>query len=148
MANNRLPHLNANDWALINSKARRMTFKLGDEIIREGSLGDRLYVISKGEACVELAGSGTRTILALLGPEDICGDMAFLSKGTATAAVVANDTEVEADEIRADDLRELFEAFPRLASRFYLSLAVILARRLRDTSRELAKALAMVERKP
>jgi len=62
--------------------------------------------------------------------------------------VVANDTEVEADEIRADDLRELFEAFPRLASRFYLSLAVILARRLRDTSRELAKALAMVERKP
>ena len=87
---------------------------------------------------MELAATSSRVIVASLGPEDICGDIAFLDNGRATAAVVAKDSEVEVDEINSQELREIFEAFPRLASRFYLSLAVILAQRLKDTSRELA----------
>lgn len=147
MANNHLAYLTQNDWALLNAKARRRVFRPGEEIIRQGSLGDRIYVVRKGEASVELALTTNRTILAILGPDDICGDMAFLQKGTATAAVVARDAEVEADEISAQDLREIFEAFPRLASRFYQSLAVVLARRLRDTSRELAREVAKKDRR-
>ncbi|MGC2173412.1 MAG: cyclic nucleotide-binding domain-containing protein [Candidatus Sulfotelmatobacter sp.] len=84
----------------------------------------------------------TRAIIATLGTDDICGDIAFLEKGRTTAAVVAK-SEVEVDEINAQELREMFEAFPRLASRFYLSLAVILAQRLKDTSRELARQMAL-----
>jgi CRP-like cAMP-binding protein len=141
MPNNRLSYLTANDWILIAARARRRTFKLGEEIIRQGSAGDRIYVLRKGEAVVKLTITSKESVLATLGPEDICGDMAFLEKGPATATVVANDYEVEADEITADDLRALFESFPRLASRFYMSLAVVLARRLRDTSRELARTL-------
>jgi len=139
--NNRLPHLTSDDWTLINSKARRCVFKAGEEIIHQGSFGDRIYIVRKGEACVQLGITSHHTVLATLGPDDICGDMAFLEKGRATAAVIAKDAEVEADEITADDLREIFEAFPRLASRFYMSLAVVLARRLRDTSRELGRVL-------
>jgi hypothetical protein len=45
------------------------------------------------------------------------------------------------DAIPASDLRELVRDLPRLASRFYRSLAVVGARRLRETSRELALAL-------
>ena len=88
------------------------------------------------------AATSSRVIVASLGPEDICGDIAFLDSGRATAAVVAKDSEVEVDEINSRELREVFEAFPRLASRFYLSLAVILAQRLKDTSRELAREMA------
>jgi len=145
VASNGLRYLTANDWALINAKAHRRHFKLGQEIIRQGSLGDRIYIIRKGEACVELAVTSTRTILATLGVEDICGDMAFLEKGRTTAAVVAKDVEVEVDEIQSADLRGIFEAFPRLAYRFYLSLAVVLARRLRDTSRALASEIASAD---
>ncbi len=67
--------------------------------------------------------------------------MAFIEKGKATASVVAKEESVEADEIRTEDLRSLFDTFPGLASRFYQSLAVILAGRLRDTSQELVRAL-------
>jgi len=132
---------------LIKAKANRRVFKAGEEIIRQGSWGDRIHIVRRGEAAVQLGLTDKKTVLARLGPDDICGDMAFLEKGKATAAVVASEGVVETDEITADDLRGIFEAFPRLASRFYMSLAVVLARRLRETSRELAQALTTGERK-
>jgi len=135
-----------NDWMLLASKLKRRTFQLGETIIREGNLNQSLFIIRMGEAAVEVAGTKSRTTLAMLGPDDICGDMAFLERGCATAAVVAKSFELEADEIQADDLREVFDAFPRLAARFYQSLAVILAKRLHDTSRELAREMAAADR--
>ncbi len=142
MANNRLQYLTANDWVLISAKAKRLSFHLGEEIIKEGALGDTIYVIRRGEASVELTGTESRTVVAKLQREDICGDMAFLEKSTATAAVIAKDELVEVDAIKAEDLRQLFESFPGLGARFYRSLAVVLARRLRETSKHLAREKA------
>jgi extracellular factor (EF) 3-hydroxypalmitic acid methyl ester biosynthesis protein len=147
MAGNRLQYLNANDWTLINAKSVRRTFKLGEEIIRQGSPSESIFIIRRGQASVELAGTATRVILASLDVDDVCGDMAFLEKGRATASVIAKDDEVEVDEINARELREMFEAFPRLASRFYLSLALLLSQRLKDTSRELAREMALHDRR-
>ncbi len=140
MARNRLLYLTENDWVLITAKAKRLTFRLGEEIIKEGRIGTTLYVIRNGYASVELAGGTTPTAIAQLGPGDICGDIAFVEKSAATASVVAKDDRVVADAIQATDLAELFEAFPGLAYRFYRSLAVVLARRLQETSRQLATA--------
>jgi CRP-like cAMP-binding protein len=147
MAGNRLLYLSTNDWTLINAKSVRRTFTLGEEIIRQGAMTDSIFIIRRGEAAVELAGTNTRAVVASLGADDICGDIAFLEKGRSSAAVIAKDGEVEVDEIKAQELRELFEAFPRLASRFYQSLAVILAQRLKDTSRELAREMAIHDRR-
>jgi extracellular factor (EF) 3-hydroxypalmitic acid methyl ester biosynthesis protein len=146
MTGNRLHYLTADDWILIQAKAVRRTFKLGDEIIRQGEWGDSIYIIRRGEASVELAGTGLRAIVAALRPEDICGDMAFLERGKATAAVVAKDEEVEVDEISARELREILEAFPRLASRFYRSLALVLVQRLKTTTAELGREMALRDR--
>jgi extracellular factor (EF) 3-hydroxypalmitic acid methyl ester biosynthesis protein len=139
MAKNRLQYLTANDWVLINAKAKRLTFHLGDEIIRKGARGDVVYVIRSGHASVELTGTGlSRTVVAQLEPEDICGDMAFLENSTATATVIAKEDAVDVDAIQATDLQELFDVFSGLASRFYHSLAVLLVRRLRNTTQQLA----------
>jgi CRP-like cAMP-binding protein len=146
MANNRLQYLTANDWVLVTAIAKRRTFTLGQEIIRQGAPGDTIYVIRSGEASVELTGAESTTVVAKLEPEDICGDMAFLEKSTATAAVIAKDEKVEVDAIGAEDLRKLFESFPGLGARFYHSLALVLARRLRETSKRLAREKA--QRKP
>lgn len=137
--------LTSNDWVLIGAKANRRVFTLGQEIIREGAQSSAIYIIRRGTASVELRNSRSRAVLAWLKEGDICGDMAFIEKGNATASVIVKEEEVEADEIRADDLRALFDTFPGLASRFYESLAVILVRRLRNTSRELVRALNAME---
>jgi len=142
MAGNRLQYLSPNDWTLIKAKAVQRTYKLGEEIIKQGAMPESIFIIRRGEASVEVTGTDSRAMVAVLGADDICGDIAFLEKGRATAAVIAKDDEVEVDEINSQELREIFEAFPRLASRFYLSLALILAKRLKDTSRELAREIS------
>ena len=109
MVGNGLHYLTSNDWILIQAKAVLRTFKLGDEIIRQGDWVDSLYVIRRGEASVELAGTGSRVIVATLGPRDICGDMAFLEQSKATAAVVAKDEEVEVESINVHELRQILE---------------------------------------
>ena len=146
MAGNRLHYLTGNDWILIQAKASRQTFKLGEEIIKEGECPNCVYIIRRGQATVELAGSSSRAIVAALGPDDICGEMSFLEQGKATAAIIASEEEVEVEEVEACELRAIFAAFPGLASRFYLSLAVILAQRLKVTSKELAREMSLRDR--
>lgn len=135
-----LQDLTRNDWTLIESKAKRMHFNLGQEIIKEGARIDHLYVLRRGSASVELAGTTSRVVIATLVAGDVCGEMAFLGDSTATAAVVAKN-EVEVDAIWADDLRQLVSTFPGFGTRFYRSLAVLLAQRLRQTSRELLREM-------
>jgi CRP-like cAMP-binding protein len=147
MPGNRLQYLTANDWVLIQAQAVRRTFNLGEEIIRQGEWGDHICVIRRGAASVEMAGTGTRTIVASLGPEDVCGEIAFLEQSRSTAAVIAKDEVVEVDEISAVELRKILEAFPRLASRFYHSAALVLAQRLKATSRELALEMSLRDRR-
>ena len=140
MPSSALQDLTRNDWTLIESKAKRISFKLGQEIIKEGARIDHLYVLRRGEASVELEGATSRVVIATLSAGDICGEVAFLGDSTATAAVVAKD-EVEVDAIWADDLRQLVAVFPGFGTRFYRSLAIILAQRLRQTSKELLREM-------
>jgi len=140
MPRSTLQDLTRNDWTLIESKAKRIRFKLGDEIITEGAQIDHLYILRSGPASVELEGTTSRAVIATLSAGDVCGEMAFLGDSTATAAVVAKD-EVEVDAIWADDLRELVAVFPGFGVRFYRSLAVLLAQRLRETSKELLREM-------
>jgi CRP-like cAMP-binding protein len=146
MRSNSLQYLTANDWVLIQAKASRRIYPPGTAILREGEWPKSIFIIRRGEASVELAATGTRTIVASLGPDDICGEMAFLEQGKATAAVIATTEEVEVDEVGSHELRALFVAFPGLASRFYQSLSMILAQRLRETSKELAREMALRDR--
>jgi CRP-like cAMP-binding protein len=140
MPRSTLQDLTRNDWTLIESRAKRIGFNLGQEIISEGARIDHLYVLRSGSASVELEGTTSRTVIASLIAGDVCGEMAFLEDSTATAAVVAKD-DIEVDAIRADELRQLVAAFPGFGARFYRSLAVILAQRLRQTSKELLREM-------
>ena len=140
MASNTMQDLTRNDWTLIESKAKRIRVQVGQEIIKEGARIDHLYVLRSGSASVELEGTTSRAVIATLRAGDVFGEMAFLGDSTATAAVVATD-EVDVDAIWANDLRELVTMFPGFGARFYRSLAVILAQRLRETSRELLREM-------
>jgi NADH dehydrogenase len=62
-------------------------YEPGQEIFRQGDLGDRIYIISRGKAEV-LREQGNRTIsLALLGPGEYFGEMALLNQTTRNATV-------------------------------------------------------------
>lgn len=144
MANSTLEFLTENDWQLILAKGKRLSFKPNEEIIKQGSPGRALYVIRRGTASVELTSLEGKMEIAVLGPQEICGEIAFLLKDQMlkdkTSASVCAKGPVEADTVEAEELGKLFESFPSVGARFYHSLALVLARRLRDTSRAFAKA--------
>jgi CRP-like cAMP-binding protein len=122
MPRSTLQDLTCNDWTLIESKAERISLKLGQEIIKEGARIDHLYILRRGSASVELEGTAARAVIATLSAGDVCGEMAFLGDSTATAAV-------------------LVTVFPGFGVRFYRSLAGLLAQRWRQTSKELLREM-------
>jgi|ERR1022692_4550949 CRP-like cAMP-binding protein len=138
MSQNTLRYLTPNDWILIATRAKQVTFGLGEEIIAEGAPLDSLYIIRSGSAAVELNGAHSKVVLAVLERNDICGEMGFVQEGVASASVVAQ-ADVEADNLSVQDLRQLTDTYPGLAARLYHSLASILAQRLVHTSAELMR---------
>ena len=143
MTRSTLEFLTENDWSLMLAKSKRLSYGPGEEIIKQGIPGKAIYIIRRGTASVEVTNLEGKAEIAVLGPEEICGDIAFLLKDEilkdkTSAAVLARD-KVEADMVEAEELGKLFESFPSVGARFYRSLAVVLARRLRETSRVLAK---------
>jgi CRP-like cAMP-binding protein len=126
-ATHRLEYLTANDWSLLVDKAMSTAVKKGETLLRQGEHVDHILFVTSGAATIQVYA----TKIAQIGPGEICGEMAFLEGGTATATVTA-DQDVTALKIERTALSDLFELFPHLASRFYRSLAVALSRRLRE----------------
>ena len=126
-AKNGLVFLTANDWTLIADKAARVSFKEGENIVNASQRTHGIYVLLKGTAVVQLP---ARVVFPAIHPGEVCGEISFLDELPASASVVAK-SEVEAYYIDRPTLQTLFELFPHLASRFYRSLAVNLAHRLR-----------------
>lgn len=143
MSRSTLEFLTEGDWSLLLAKAKRLSYQPGEEIIKQGVPGKSIYIIRKGTVSIEVTTAGGPTEVAVLGPDEICGDIAFLLKDEIqkdrTSASVLAKTKVEADLVDAEELGSVFASFPSLSARFYRSLAVVLARRLRETSRVLAK---------
>ena len=127
-AEHRLEYLTPNDWALLIDRAKKVTFKKEETLIKKGRQTKVLYLLVRGTAKIEAEFVGVR--IAQIRPGQICGEMAFLENGVASATAIA-EQEVEACAIDWSTLRDLFELYPHVASRFYRSLAVSLSRRLR-----------------
>jgi CRP-like cAMP-binding protein len=126
-AKNRLEYLSHNDWMLIIDRAKQAVFKKGEPLILQNKASKSLFVIVSGKVNVSVSG----TMLARIGPGEICGEMAFLEDTLPSASATAEE-EVHAFVIEWQVLSDVFELFPHLASRFYRSLAVNLSRRLRE----------------
>lgn len=122
------------DWALLREQGVRERHPRDAVILREGTDTAGLLVLREGAVRV-LQNRGTAVItLARLGPGAVLGEMSFLEDSTASAAVVA-DEPVVLERFDRLHLLSLLQADPGFAARFYQSLAVLLARRLRARSR-------------
>ena len=128
MAQNPLEYLTPNDWALLIDRAKEVTFQKDEILIQKGKQTKMVYLLVKGTARVE---GDFKARIAQIGPGQISGEMAFLENDVASATVTAEE-ELKVYALEWFALRDLFELFPHMASRFYRSLAVILAHRLRD----------------
>jgi serine/threonine protein kinase len=101
-------------------------FEDGAYLLRQGSHGDSLYVLTEGIADGFVDGSdGVRHSLAEFGPGDVIGEMALLTRHGRTASIVARGP-VRALALDAADFEQLVARHPQLG----LVLTHLVAERL------------------
>jgi NADH dehydrogenase len=94
-------------------------FEAGEVIIKQGELGDRMYLITEGEVEVLREDlEGRQTVLATLGPGEYFGEMALLSK-QLRSATVRSRTKGSLVSVRRGDFAALLSYFPELSERFH-----------------------------
>jgi predicted Ser/Thr protein kinase len=114
------------------SAARERRYDPDETIIRQGQLGDSLFVVIDGEARVLLRGhDGTVRSIATLGRGSIAGEMSLITQEPATADVVAT-TEVRSLVLSAQDFDGLATRNPELTIVLTNVVADRLGRALHD----------------
>ena len=129
--------------------ARRVQFPRGKMILKEGEVGDTMYIIAEGTVEVsktlvrKLAREDFRDrdkILTKLSAEDhaIFGEVALFEQNKRTATVVAL-TDCWLLEISKPDFLGLAEQNPRIGYKITRNIAQLLCSRLRKTDEDTIK---------
>lgn len=113
--------------------AEKCTFASNVVIVREGSVGNHMYVILDGEAMVSKKGRNGETELARLFSADSFGEMALADNEARCATVTAISPCVL---VRLTD--QIMNSRPEIGMKVYRNIARLVSARLRDADEALA----------
>jgi extracellular factor (EF) 3-hydroxypalmitic acid methyl ester biosynthesis protein len=122
--------LTDSDWKLLLEKSQFVSYHDGEVILEKGSQRRAIFIVEKGTIRIERSPG---VAIARRGQGAVFGEMAFLENSGASASVVADGT-VDVSVIEEPQLNALLSSVSGLATRFYQTLAVTLAYRLREAS--------------
>jgi CRP-like cAMP-binding protein len=106
------------------------SIKKGNTLFQEGDAGDRLYVVTEGKIKLSHAsGDGRESVLMVLGPGDMFGELSLFDPGPRTATAVAV-TDSQVLGLGNTDLNPWLAGRPEVAQK----LLQALAHRLRRTN--------------
>lgn len=128
------------DWIL--SQACEQKYMAHIDIINEGEVPEALYIVLQG--LLEIKSSSSGATLSLLGPGEIVGEMTLLEMITASETV----STIEPSILLAIPREQIFEKLrddTAFAARFFKSLAIQIARRLRESNGKLGLELSKEE---
>ncbi len=127
--------LGAHERDTLFARARIEKYAAADTIFATGSPGGSMLAVLNGSIRISVrAPSGKEVVLALLGPGDICGEIALLGGKERTAdARAATDCSVVVLERR--DVLAFFAQYPRA----WAGVADVLCERLRFVDRQIAE---------
>lgn len=123
---------------LIASRMRRLRFKDGEVLLREGEEGSELYAILKGSVSITVRSTDGAVIpLTEVGPGIFFGEMALLERTQRSATVTAKGP-VECTVLSADDFDVVLEECPLAATAILERMVRMSAGRLVNTGTFLA----------
>jgi CRP-like cAMP-binding protein len=113
------------------SRAESRSYEPDEVILGEDEYNEDIFILIGGTARVDKhLDTGTKTV-AYIGTGEAFGEMSLLDGSPTNSSVVA-ETAAEAYVLPLVAVADLLEEDPTLASHLYHSLAVMLARRLRE----------------
>ncbi|HDQ26198.1 MAG TPA: cyclic nucleotide-binding domain-containing protein [bacterium] len=101
---------------LIRALKKRKAAK-GEELIKQGEIGDKFYLISTGEVSVYVkkGGFGSPKKVATLGPGDFFGEMALITDLPRAATVIAEEPS-EFFVLYKRDFKKILMSNPKIAA--------------------------------
>ena len=115
-----LPLLSDVDHEFLEALGRHLSverFDKGDQIVREGDPGDKVYIISSGRVEITRANPlGERSRVAVIGPGNFFGEIALLENAPRRATVEAL-TSCEMLALSRADFDQVLASLPGLRSR-------------------------------
>jgi len=119
------------------ARAESRSWAADEVILGEGEYNEDIYILTGGIARVVRHTERGDVPVGHIHPGEAFGEMSLLD-GSPTHLSVVADGPTEAFVLPLMSVADLLEEDPMLASHLYHSLAVMLARRLRDRTREVA----------
>ncbi|MHC9295411.1 Crp/Fnr family transcriptional regulator [Mycobacterium sp. LTG2003] len=120
--------------AALAQQLEPVSFPRGKVIFVEGEPGDTLFIITSGKVKIgRKSVDGRESLLTLMGPSDMFGELAIFDPGPRTSTVTAL-TDVHAVTMSRSVLRSWIADRPEIAEQ----LLRVLARRLRRTNDNLS----------
>ena len=108
---------------LCEEASTERTYEAGDVIVREGDVGDSVFLIGSGSVEVVLSGAGGQTIvLSELLSGETFGEMGLFERRPRCATVRAREPSVVLD-IKGEDLGQLAETRPELEFKVLLKVS-------------------------
>lgn len=118
------------DYALLEENGETVSYSAQETILRQDTTTDRIFLIRTGMVQVDFSRVYGTDTLAYLGEGEFFGEVSFLDHGPTSASVSAA-RPCELLEISRDTMEQLLESHPKMAARFYHTIALTLARRIR-----------------
>lgn len=123
----------------IASISQKETFSARDVIFEQGSLGDALYVIGKGQVEVQVRASNGGIHSAIyLGEGQIFGEMALIDQGKRSASILAVEDDTTLYRIQTADFIELCQSNTDIGYVMMRNLAQDLSFKLRHRDFDLS----------
>jgi hydrophobe/amphiphile efflux-3 (HAE3) family protein len=107
------------------------TFPKGEAIVRQGQMGNEMYVLLKGSADIYIEAGGETKRIAGLERGDVFGEMGLVRHHERTADVVASE-DVEVLAVNERFLSRVKRRYPRIGAQIFFNVARILSDRLED----------------
>jgi ABC-type lipoprotein export system ATPase subunit len=106
-----LPHLNVDQMTWVARQLERQTYEAGANIVNQGEMADRFYIITKGDVEILLPHpDGQEIVVDRLKRGQYFGEIGLLNSGTRTATVrAAPETEVEVASLSREAFSKLLQ---------------------------------------
>ncbi|HTV41736.1 MAG TPA: cyclic nucleotide-binding domain-containing protein [Candidatus Sulfotelmatobacter sp.] len=131
-----LAHLNDAQLARLSDFMELQEWPINGIVIRQGDVGDAMFLVLTGELRARTAMADSETILATFRTGDFFGDMALFDNGPRSADVVAN-MDCSLIKISAVNFYRLIREAPALATPFLQATARTLSSRIRADNKRL-----------
>lgn len=129
---------NFSDWEIfVLSKFFHLrNFSKGEIVFSEGEFGLGFYLTFAGRVGINAQIDGKDVEIASLEKGDFFGEMALLEKDGKRNATAATQEDSILLALFQPDLEEITERYPLIAAKFYQTMAIIVADRLKRLSSE------------